>query len=628
MSYQVLARKYRPSRFDELVGQEHVSKALIHALENNRIHHAYLFAGTRGCGKTTIARILAKCLNCEEGVSATPCEVCSSCREIADGRFVDLIEVDAASRTRVEDTRELLDNVQYAPTRGRYKVYLIDEVHMLSTHSFNALLKTLEEPPAHVKFLFATTDPQKLPVTILSRCLQFNLTELTPSQIHQHLAKLLAAENIPFEDNSLQYLGEAAKGSVRDALSLTDQAIAFSGGELTVASVTAMLGTVDRSHVTMLLRSLADGEAEPLLQLLDKVLTHSPNEAALLDETIRTLHRLAVAQIVPQREEASALQDLAGAFTPEQLQLYYDIAIRTRRDFPDVPDGRIGLEMMLLRMLLFRPDGVLTSGGGSAANEQQPSAPAAPAAAASSVQATAPAQPPPAIEAAPETPPVAEVPPWEEQPAAAQQESAAAPAVQEEPVTAAPVKAEAVAAVPSPTPPSEPAAAPKAAEAPVATEPEPETTAAREEQAEAASPLANMPPADDEVALARWWEQFVQGLALQGVVNSVARICQLKSYEGHRWQFGLHTGHQILINRERQELLQSTIRAAINQPITIEIEQDNAIDQSPDMIRAERMQAQLEAATQALQEDEVIQTLSREFGAKLDLDSITPTIYE
>lgn len=627
MSYQVLARKYRPRRFEELVGQEHVSKALIHALENNRIHHAYLFSGTRGCGKTTIARILAKCLNCEEGVSATPCEVCSSCREIAEGRFVDLIEVDAASRTRVEDTRELLDNVQYAPTRGRYKVYLIDEVHMLSTHSFNALLKTLEEPPAHVKFLFATTDPQKLPVTILSRCLQFNLTELTPSQISEHLARLLNEESIAFEEPSLRYLGEAAKGSVRDALSLTDQAIAFSGGELTVASVTAMLGTVDRSHVTMLLRSLSEGNAAPLLQLLDKVLTHSPNEIALLDETIRALHRLAVAQIVPQREEEPALQDLAGAFTPEQLQLYYDIAVRSRRDFADVPDGRIGLEMMLLRMLLFRPDGVLTSGGGDTAAGSNSTAPMMPTPATPTAtpeatpEATAPATSKPAA-------PVS-TPPWEDEPAAT-------------PTSVEPTAATPVAATTAAAPPQEPVAQvevsappePVVDSEPVAPAVEPIAASAAEEPAAAANdnPLAALvaalPPADDAAALAQWWEQLVNALHLQGVANTVARSCQLKRYDGDRWELALHAGHQIMINRERQELLQSTVREAMQRPITIEIQQDNAIDQSPDMIRAERLQAQLEAATKALQEDAVIQALVQEFDAQLDVSSITPTIYE
>ncbi|WP_159561843.1 DNA polymerase III subunit gamma/tau, partial [Alcanivorax sp. S71-1-4] len=372
MNYQVLARKYRPRTFAELVGQEHVSKALTHALDQDRLHHAYLFTGTRGCGKTTIARILAKCLNCEQGVSSQPCGVCDSCREIAEGRFVDLIEVDAASRTKVEDTRELLDNVQYAPTRGRYKVYLIDEVHMLSAHSFNALLKTLEEPPPHVKFLLATTDPQKLPVTILSRCLQFNLKGLPADRIASHLKVLLEREMIRFEEPGLMLLGRAARGSMRDALSLTDQAIAFSGEQLSETSIAAMLGTVDRAHVLVLLRALAGGEPAGVLAALDQVAEHSPDELSLLDETINTLHRLAVAQIVPERESDSAITELAAAFQAEQLQLFYDIAVRGRRDLSDVPDARAGLEMILLRMLVFRPDGVLAGGTDPAKKPAEP----------------------------------------------------------------------------------------------------------------------------------------------------------------------------------------------------------------------------------------------------------------
>ncbi|WP_134451501.1 DNA polymerase III subunit gamma/tau, partial [Pseudomonas aeruginosa] len=266
MSYQVLARKWRPRSFREMVGQTHVLKALINALDNQRLHHAYLFTGTRGVGKTTIARILAKCLNCETGVSSTPCGECSVCREIDEGRFVDLIEVDAASRTKVEDTRELLDNVQYSPTRGRYKVYLIDEVHMLSSHSFNALLKTLEEPPPHVKFLLATTDPQKLPVTILSRCLQFSLKNMPPERVVEHLTHVLGAENVPFEDDALWLLGRAADGSMRDAMSLTDQAIAFGEGKVLAADVRAMLGTLDHGQVYGVLQALLEGDARALLE--------------------------------------------------------------------------------------------------------------------------------------------------------------------------------------------------------------------------------------------------------------------------------------------------------------------------------------------------------------------------
>ncbi len=370
MSYQVLARKYRPRTFDELVGQEHVSRALMHALDQDRLHHAYLFTGTRGVGKTTIARILSRCLNCEQGVSARPCGVCPTCQEITDGRFVDLIEVDAASRTKVEDTRELLDNVQYAPTRGRYKVYLIDEVHMLSAHSFNALLKTLEEPPPHVKFLLATTDPQKLPVTVLSRCLQFSLKALPAEQIAGHLKALLDKEMIRYEEPALLSLGKAAQGSMRDALSLTDQAIAFGSEQLSSEAVNAMLGTVDRNHVLTLLVALAEQEPGGVLQALATVSEHCPGELALLDELISQLHQLAVCQAVPGSYDETQ-QQLAAALTAEQIQLYYDVALRGRRDLHDAPDSRAALELSLSRLVLLTPKGVLMQGSSPDAKKHE-----------------------------------------------------------------------------------------------------------------------------------------------------------------------------------------------------------------------------------------------------------------
>ncbi|MFY9179295.1 MAG: DNA polymerase III subunit gamma/tau, partial [Venatoribacter sp.] len=299
MSYQVLARKWRPRFFDEMVGQEHVLRALINALNKQQLHHAYLFTGTRGVGKTTIARILAKCLNCEQGISARPCGECSACKEIAEGRFVDLIEVDAASRTKVEDTRELLDNVQYAPTRGRFKVYLIDEVHMLSSHSFNALLKTLEEPPAHVKFLLATTDPQKLPITVLSRCLQFNLKNMAPQQVVEHLTNVLNTENIPFEDSALWQLGRAAQGSMRDALSLTDQAIAYGEGQVMEAQVNTMLGTMDRGRLFKLAELMAKADASELLNLIKQMAEQAVDYDEALQGLLSIWHRTALAQVVP-----------------------------------------------------------------------------------------------------------------------------------------------------------------------------------------------------------------------------------------------------------------------------------------------------------------------------------------
>ena len=360
MSYQVLARKWRPRFFDEMVGQEHVLRALINALNEQRLHHAYLFTGTRGVGKTTIARILAKCLNCEQGISARPCGECSACQEIASGRFVDLIEVDAASRTKVEDTRELLDNVQYAPTRGRFKVYLIDEVHMLSTHSFNALLKTLEEPPEHVKFLLATTDPQKLPITVLSRCLQFSLKNMTPESIVGYLEDVLQAEQVGYESPALWQLGRAAQGSMRDALSLTDQAIAFGEGEVTETQVTTMLGTMDRGRLFRLAEIMAIGDAAQVMAEASEMAAHGPDFDEVVQGLMSIWHRASIAQVLPDAIENSqgdrdAILMLARAMNGEDLQLYYQIALSGRQDLAVAPDPRQGFEMLLLRMLAFRP---------------------------------------------------------------------------------------------------------------------------------------------------------------------------------------------------------------------------------------------------------------------------------
>jgi len=370
MSYQVLARKWRPRKFAEMVGQEHVLRALVNALDNERLHHAYLFTGTRGVGKTTVARIFAKSLNCESGVGAEPCGQCSACVEIDEGRFVDLIEVDAASRTKVEDTRELLDNVQYAPTRGRYKVYLVDEVHMLSAHSFNALLKTLEEPPPHVKFLLATTDPQKLPATVLSRCLQFNLKRLPLPMISDHLQKLLTAEGIEHDAGALRLLARAADGSMRDALSLLDQAIAFGAGAVREAEVRSMLGSIERGQVIALLRALATADAAALLQVVEKFSQQAPDYQDLLAELLSSLQQIAIAQAVPgavdeNLEEREAILDLAGRMAAEDVQLYYQIGLIGRRDLQLSPDQRGGLEMVLLRMLAFRPVNAQTIDAGS-----------------------------------------------------------------------------------------------------------------------------------------------------------------------------------------------------------------------------------------------------------------------
>jgi DNA polymerase-3 subunit gamma/tau len=386
MSYIVLARKWRPKRFAEMVGQEHVLRALGNALDSGKVHHAFLFTGTRGVGKTTIARILAKSLNCETaGVSSNPCGICTACREIDEGRFVDLIEVDAASRTKVDDTREMLDNVQYAPSRGRFKVYLIDEVHMLSNHSFNALLKTLEEPPPHVKFLLATTDPQKLPVTVLSRCLQFSLKRLPASLIGERLKFIAGAENLEFDPAAAALLARAAEGSMRDALSLLDQLIAFGGGTLNEVNTRAMLGTIDRGHVGRLIDALARADGSALLAEVRELDRDVPDYDRALVELAAFLQRIAIVQIVPeaalQDEEfdADSLTRLAQAISPEDVQLYYQIALGGRRDLAMAPEPRMGFEMTLLRMLAFRPAAATVQGntnGRTAANPTRAAAPA------------------------------------------------------------------------------------------------------------------------------------------------------------------------------------------------------------------------------------------------------------
>jgi DNA polymerase-3 subunit gamma/tau len=385
MSYQVLARKWRPRNFGALVGQEHVVRALRHALQHGRLHHAYLLTGTRGVGKTTLARILAKCLNCETGVTAEPCGKCSACEEIDGGRFVDLLEVDAATNTRVDEMRQLLDTAQYAPTRGRFKVYVIDEVHMLSNSAFNAMLKTLEEPPEHLKFILATTDPQKIPVTVLSRCLQFNLKQMPAALVAVHLARLLDAEAVPYEADALQLIGRAAAGSMRDALSLLDQAIAHGGGSVTADSARDMLGAVDESYLQRLLEAIAAVDATRVLAIADEMQSRSLSFDAALQDLARLLLRIAMMQAIgaasqpAEAQDGQALSASAQSLDAEFVQLCYQIALQGRADLPLAPDEHAGFVMTMLRMLAFRPEsanaqGAAESGGSKPAGSASPAA--------------------------------------------------------------------------------------------------------------------------------------------------------------------------------------------------------------------------------------------------------------
>ncbi|EPH6980323.1 DNA polymerase III subunit gamma/tau [Pseudomonas aeruginosa] len=676
MSYQVLARKWRPRSFREMVGQTHVLKALINALDNQRLHHAYLFTGTRGVGKTTIARILAKCLNCETGVSSTPCGECSVCREIDEGRFVDLIEVDAASRTKVEDTRELLDNVQYSPTRGRYKVYLIDEVHMLSSHSFNALLKTLEEPPPHVKFLLATTDPQKLPVTILSRCLQFSLKNMPPERVVEHLTHVLGAENVPFEDDALWLLGRAADGSMRDAMSLTDQAIAFGEGKVLAADVRAMLGTLDHGQVYGVLQALLEGDARALLEAVRHLAEQGPDWGGVLAEILNVLHRVAIAQALPEaidngQGDRERVLALAQALPAEDVQFYYQMGLIGRRDLPLAPDPRSGFEMVLLRMLAFRPadaDGAprtpLKDLGISKATTDPANSPVAGAASPAPVAAVAPAPVVAAPVEAPAAPPAAPSAP----PAAV--EARVAEAVVEEPAAAAEVvdlpweePAPSLAAEPEPEPEPEPLAveAPSAPPA-VAVEAVVETVL---EALPAALPVApdeqdeqddEPPPADDyyevdmdtlayldaapepdvvvveeplpaakpATGLAAEWLELFPRLGLGGLTASIAANCTLVAADGDHWHLHLDPGQSALFNATQQRRLNDALNQHLGRTLKLEVTLQKPEQETPAQAAARRRAERQRAAEASIDADPLVRQLREQFAAVVRDGTIEP----
>ncbi|MBM1203104.1 MULTISPECIES: DNA polymerase III subunit gamma/tau [Pseudomonas] len=674
MSYQVLARKWRPRSFREMVGQTHVLKALINALDSQRLHHAYLFTGTRGVGKTTIARIIAKCLNCETGITSTPCGECSVCREIDEGRFVDLIEIDAASRTKVEDTRELLDNVQYAPSRGRFKVYLIDEVHMLSSHSFNALLKTLEEPPPYVKFILATTDPQKLPATILSRCLQFSLKNMTPERVVEHLSHVLSVENVPFEDDALWLLGRAADGSMRDAMSLTDQAIAFGEGKVLAGDVRAMLGTLDHGQVFDLLHALIEGDAKAMLEAVRHLAEQGPDWNGVLSEILNVFHRVAIAQALPDgvdngHGDRDRVLALAQALPAEDVQFYYQMGLIGRRDLPLAPDPRGGFEMVLLRMLAFRPADTgnapsqpLKPVGISQATVDSAQAvagttPVAPAVAAPAAVVAQPVVPVVEVVAepvqAPKAPPAPEKDlPWNA-PSAPVVDIEAAPESVLDTVGEPPE----LPPMPMPTPDSVVPDAPEwiAAAIPEPTaeqvdaavsgmdrddeppldedyiEPDMDSAAysyldelASEHAAEPAPEPEPLPAAMPATGLALEWLEMFPKLPVSGMTASIGANCTLIAVDGDDWLLHLDPAHSALFNLTQQRRLNDALNQFTQRTLKVTIElvkpEQETPAQAASRFRAERQRL----AEESIYADPLVQQMVEQFGAVVREDTIQP----
>lgn len=665
MSYQVLARKWRPRSFREMVGQTHVLKALINALDNQRLHHAYLFTGTRGVGKTTIARIIAKCLNCETGITSTPCGTCSVCREIDEGRFVDLIEIDAASRTKVEDTRELLDNVQYAPSRGRFKVYLIDEVHMLSSHSFNALLKTLEEPPPYVKFILATTDPQKLPATILSRCLQFSLKNMTPERVVEHLSHVLAAENVPFEDDALWLLGRAADGSMRDAMSLTDQAIAFGEGKVLAADVRAMLGTLDHGQVYGVLQALLEGDARALLEAVRHLAEQGPDWNGVLAEMLNVLHRVAIAQALPEavdngQGDRERVLALAQALPAEDVQFYYQMGLIGRRDLPLAPDPRGGFEMVLLRMLAFRPADTddaptpvlkpvgISQATADSASKVAAASPAAPAVSAAPVAVPAPTVPVVEPVAEPEPEPVevvTQVPepvvdlPWNDP-------VEAPPVVEPEPEPEAPQPAPAPAPVQASAPQDEPPHHDGMGYSPAGMDRDDEPPLDEDyyepdmdpasysyldelaiEHVHEAAPLAQpepLPAAQPATGLALQWLELFPQLPISGMTGSIAANCTLISAQGDDWLLHLDPAHSALFNATQQRRLNEALNQHFGRTLRLSIELIRPEQETPAQAAARKRAERQGEAEASIHADPLIQQMIQQFGAMVRQDTIEP----
>lgn len=576
MSYLVLARKWRPKSFSEVVGQQHVLRALINGLDQNRLHHAFLFSGTRGVGKTTLARIFAKSLNCEQGVSSNPCGECQSCIEVDQGRFVDLIEVDAASRTKVDDTRELLDNVQYAPSRGRYKVYLIDEVHMLSTSSFNALLKTLEEPPPHVKFLFATTDPQKLPVTILSRCLQFNLRRLELTQISEHLRFILEQEQLSFDDEALNQLARAADGSMRDALSLLDQAIAFGGGSVSSETVFQMLGSISQDQVLNLLQALHLADAKSLLNQSSELAALGRDFTVVFDNLLSTLQNIATLQLVPDMElpetGSEQLQALANQFDAETIQLLYQIALHGKRDLNWAADPKSGFDMTLLRMLSFQPSS------------------------------------PPAVEDTP---------------------LKKSPSPRKPAVTPPPVQNDVPVEIPNPQPPE------TGHLAPAAMEPVPPT--APSEQQELATPAAvsavdTAPLVTDNTLISvdlspANWTQIIAELKLSALTRQLAENSALIRCEQNAVHLALSPELGHLATDKSKQRLTSALTERLGQDLKLVFaDADAHVDAGPTLAveRAEQAAERQQQAVDAIHNDPTVEIIKNTFNARIIEQSIKP----
>jgi DNA polymerase III subunit gamma/tau len=609
MSYQVLARKWRPQNFEQLVGQEHVQRALVNALNDDRLHHAYLFTGTRGVGKTTIARIFSKSLNCEQGISATPCGKCSTCVEIAEGRYVDLIEVDAASRTGVDDTRELLENVQYAPTRGRYKVYLIDEVHMFSKSSFNALLKTLEEPPPHVKFLLATTDPQKLPVTILSRCLQFNLKRLPVNLIISHLQHILTEEGVEHNVTALQLIAEAADGSMRDALSLLDQALAFGGGEIREQEVRDMLGSVSRDKVIRLLQAILQRDAVLTLQVVAELAELSPDFENVLAELLSLLHHTSLAKTVPEAldEFVSAretLLELCEQVSAEDLQLFYQIALIGRKDLPLSPDARAGFEMIMLRMLAFRP---------MAAGTERPSTTTTPQSSRASADGKLAASRPGGSK------------PEAGKPEAGKSATGAAAARQA-------IKSSAMAvektlpekSMPEKTMSEQPLSKPKTDKKLAATA---DVESPVMQSSAAPSPAAQSTEATTSVGKkpAGDWRQVVESLGLGGLVKQLAVNCTVKHHDGNNIVLQIAGGHSNLVNPKAKQRLQQALGEYfdIEAQLDIEVVSQTETESPAQTVQREALQRQAQAE-QSINEDSFVQSLKDNFNAEVVPGSVKP----